>query len=81
MNDKWKDIVDAASEAIPDDVESAEKAMAMVLRNVVAYTAVECAKACESVQVKENGVAIVGKHQQMKYVKAIRDHFGLGELQ
>lgn len=81
MNDKWKEIVDLASEAIPDDVESQEKALAMVLRNVVVFTAVECAKVCEAVQLKENGVTILGKHKQMQFVKAIRDNFGLEAVQ
>ena len=81
MNDKWKEIVEAATDAVPDEIESTERAMAMVLRNVVVFTAVECAKVCEAVQLKENGVTILGKHKQMQFVKALKEHFGLEAVQ
>lgn len=77
MNDKWKEVVDLAAEAIPEDVASAEEGLAMAMRNAVLFTVIECAKVCEAVQVKENGVTILGKHKQMQFVKALKDHFGL----
>ena len=77
MNAKWKEIVDLAMDAIPDDEESTEQALALAMRNSVLFTVIECAKVCEAVQVKENGTTILGKHKQMLFVKALKDHFGL----
>lgn len=77
MNEKWKEIVDLAMEAIPEELTSEETGLAMAMRNAVIFTVVECAKVCEAVQVKENGVTILGKHKQMQFVKALRGHFGL----
>ena len=81
MNDKWKEIVDLAMDAIPEEVANEEAGLATAMRNAVLFTVVECAKVCEAVQVKENGVTILGKHKQMQFVKAIRDNFGLEAVQ
>ena len=77
MNDKWKELVDLATEAIPEDVPSAEEGLALAMRNAVLFTVIECAKVCEAMQIKENGVTILGKHRQMLFVKALKEHFGL----
>lgn len=77
MNDKWKELVDLATEAIPEDVPTAEEGLALAMRNAVLFTVIECAKVCEAMQIKENGVTILGKHRQMQFVKALKEHFGL----
>jgi hypothetical protein len=77
MNEKWKEIVDLAMDAIPEEVANEEAGLAMAMRNAVLFTVIECAKVCEAVQVKENGVTILGKHKQMQFVKALKEHFGL----
>ena len=81
MNDKWKEIVDLAMDAIPEEVANEEAGLATAMRNAVLFTVVECAKVCEAVQVKENGVTILGKHKQMQFVKALKEHFGLEAVQ
>lgn len=82
MNEeKYKSIVEMALNAVPDEVEDLEKIIAASMRNAVLFTVVECAKVCEAVQVKENGVTILGKHKQMQFVKALKEHFGLEAVQ
>lgn len=81
MNDKWKEIVDLAMDAIPEEVANEEAGLATAMRNAVLFTVVECAKVCEAVQLKENGIPILGKHKQMQFVKALKDHFGLEGVQ
>lgn len=73
-------IVEQALDSMSNEAVT-EETLTRVIVNAVGITIASCMNVCENVQVRENGVAIVGKHQQMKYVKAIRDHFGLGELQ
>lgn len=77
MNEKWEELVDLATDAIPEDVATAEEGLAMAMRNAVLFTVIECAKVCEAVQLKENGVTILGKHKHMQFVKALKEHFGL----
>ncbi|OZB07101.1 MAG: hypothetical protein B7X61_15760 [Gallionellales bacterium 39-52-133] len=81
MNDKWKEIVDLAMDAIPEEVANEEAGLATAMRNAVLFTVVECAKVCEAVQLKESGVTILGKHKQMQFVKALKEHFGLEGMQ
>jgi hypothetical protein len=77
MNEKWKEIVDLAMDAIPEEIANEEAGLATAMRNAVLFTVIECAKVCDAVQLKENGVTILGKQKQMQFVKALKDHFGL----